>query len=293
MLTSDNFRSLMVDSYGELLPIDINVYSDNTPLIKLPDNYQRNGINCNAIDIYARPTFMSDLVGTLAFAEYLKRQHGIRNLYLPYVPGARQDRDMGSGGDVLFMAKYVTNLINSVGFSNVFVLDPHSNVTPALINNCVSYYYLPDFNDILPKLEIEFSGVVAPDGSAEKRALAFAKKYQIPLYHGWKTRNTKTGEIDGVGCEDLPDGDGKRLLVVDDICDGGKTFIELGKLLRNKNYVLTLFVTHGIFSKGINDLSTIYSRIVTTNSLTRTQSLLNNRYVTVCDCFRKFCWSKY
>jgi ribose-phosphate pyrophosphokinase len=279
-MSENNFHTLMVNNTsGYWTPVDINVYSDNTPIIKLPKN-----VCLHDIDIYARPVFMSDLVATLAFAEFLKSKYGIKNLFLPYVPGARQDRDMGAGGDVLFMAKYVAEMINKVGFKGVFILDPHSSVTPALINNCKPFY--SDGYYCLPPVD-RYEGVIAPDGGAEKRAAAVAKYLGIPLYHAWKTRNTQTGAIDGVGCEDLPSGRGGQLLVVDDICDGGKTFVELGKYLLRTNYGLTLFVTHGIFSKGVKELLSVYDNIITTDSIITTQRFVKNKNVTVLDCFSK------
>ena len=45
-----------------------------------------------------------------------------------------------------------------------------------------------------------------------------------------------------------------RFIILDDICDGGRTFIELAKELR-KVYgecYIALVVTHGIFSKGLD-----------------------------------------
>jgi ribose-phosphate pyrophosphokinase len=47
----------------------------------------------------------------------------------------------------------------------------------------------------------------------------------------------------------------KSVLIVDDICDGGRTFIEAAKLLyiEGVNNVY-LYVTHGLFTKGIQIL---------------------------------------
>ena len=45
-------------------------------------------------------------------------------------------------------------------------------------------------------------------------------------------------------------------MIVDDTCDGGRTFIELAKVLRARNAgKIELYVTHGIFSKGLKELS--------------------------------------
>ena len=80
-----------------------------------------------------------------------------------------------------------------------------------------------------------------------------------------KSRDLATQEISDTTING--DVKGKNLLVVDDICDGGRTFIELGKVLREKQCgELSLFVTHGIFSYGIDQLLDVYDRIYTTDS---------------------------
>jgi len=58
------------------------------------------------------------------------------------------------------------------------------------------------------------------------------------------------------------------VLIVDDLCDGGATFIAEAKYLK-KHYPdisLNLFVAHGIFSKGFDELSEYFDHIYTTNS---------------------------
>ena len=57
----------------------------------------------------------------------------------------------------------------------------------------------------------------------------------------------------------------KTGIIVDDICDGGRTFIELGKIIRKDYDRLILCVTHGIFSKGVEPLD-VFDEIYSTNS---------------------------
>lgn len=61
----------------------------------------------------------------------------------------------------------------------------------------------------------------------------------------------------------------KKLLVIDDICDGGGTFVLLANELKKHNPTrFSLFVTHGIFSKGVEVLYDAgYSSVITTDSL--------------------------
>ena len=108
--------------------------------------------------------------------------------------------------------------------------------------------------------------LISPDGGALK------KIYKVSEYLGGvevvecsKSRDVKTGKLSGfkVYSEDL---EGKDCLIVDDICDGGGTFIGLAAELKNKNAgKLYLAVSHGIFSKGFDSLR-CFDKIFTTNS---------------------------
>jgi ribose-phosphate pyrophosphokinase len=57
-------------------------------------------------------------------------------------------------------------------------------------------------------------------------------------------------------------------MIVDDICDGGRTFIKLAKAIQNQrpNAKIYLVVTHGIFSAGFDELSKWFEGIYTTDS---------------------------
>ena len=90
-----------------------------------------------------------------------------------------------------------------------------------------------------------------------RQMLGLSKKlwnYQVlvafPHIRADKKRDPSNGEITGtvVYSEHLGSQD---VLIVDDICDGGRTFIELAKELRHLTTGrIYLYVTHGIFSKG-------------------------------------------
>jgi ribose-phosphate pyrophosphokinase len=63
----------------------------------------------------------------------------------------------------------------------------------------------------------------------------------------------------------------KKLVIIDDICDGGATFLNIAKTIK-EHYVgvdepkIYLIVTHGIFSKGFNELNKYFDGIYCTNS---------------------------
>jgi len=202
-----------------------------------------------------------DVLALLQVNDAVDRQYtsAKKILNLAYVPYARQDRVCNEGESLSI--KVFASLINSCNFYKVNILDPHSDVTPALINNCVvteSYKLL--------KKNLSDYYIVAPDAGAYKKAHKWAEKFQAKgVITANKIRDVRTGNILGVKIDQ--DVAGLKLLVVDDICDGGRTFTELaGCLGIVEAERLELFVTHGIFSKGIKQLIGYYDHIYTTNS---------------------------
>lgn len=236
----------------------VDKYPGGEPLVKERPRYVGR--------VMLRPTNTHDLMGGLFWIQALRARsrREAQWLILPYVPGARQDR-LNDEGDFLFTAKSVAGLINMVGFNRVTIFDPHSNVISSLIENVdvVSpTAYLPaDFE------ENNYHYVLAPDAGSSHRALEVAKKTHGYLRQGWKKRDVSTGALSGFGCEDFPGN--SRVLVVDDICDGGGTFIGLAEEVKRNRKLdrFDLFVTHGLFTKGTQDLLKHYDRIYTTDSV--------------------------
>lgn len=92
--------------------------------------------------------------------------------------------------------------------------------------------------------------MISPDAGANKKTLEMAKFLgHNNFIRADKIRNVKTGSIEHTavyGC--VKD---KDCLIVDDICDGGATFIALAERLKfGDAKSVSLYVTHGIFSKG-------------------------------------------
>lgn len=169
-------------------------------------------------------------------------------LNLPYLPYARQDRLMNPGESLAL--KVFCDFINSLNFKSVTIDDCHSDVGVALLNNVV---HRKQHTILKEELFNQFDAVVAPDAGAMKKTAEFVKVLNedkpTDMIRADKVRDVTTGEI--TGTEVYGDVEGKTLLIVDDICDGGRTFIELAKVLRAKGAKkIVLMVTHGIFSKG-------------------------------------------
>lgn len=182
------------------------------------------------------------------------------HLILPYLPYARQDR-VCNEGESLSVA-VVANILNSFNLASVAVADAHSDVSLALLKNAINITAAELFKHTLQWERID--AIIAPDAGAAKKAYALAKMIGAECVVANKVRDTKTGNITSITM-DYAAVNGKRVAVVDDICDGGRTFIELSPYLTGAEYKI-LCVTHGIFSKGPELLTNVYDRVFTTDS---------------------------
>jgi len=211
-------------------------------------------------------------------------------LHIFYLLASRYDRSMFEHDS--FDLKTVCNDIDSLKFNKVIVYEPHSNVTTTLLSNCEVRHPLD--SEVMLKLnDYKDSEVcfVVPDFGAVKRIENFLSiiKRDINIVYSNKHRNVLTGEITGIDILN-PDLLKQNVIIYDDLCDGGRTFTELAKTLRTLKYPtihtrlglpiegasivkhITLFVTHGIFSKSVeillkeNDEGSYLNEIYTTNS---------------------------
>lgn len=243
-------------------PVEVKTYPGGEPLVawdSIPDAH-------GPVRLIVRPKNMTTLVAAMFFADAIRhRGWETPELILPLVPGSRQDR-LNSQGDFLFTARSVAEMINARNFPSVTIFDPHSDVTPALINNCRIY----SASDLIEGIfaSSKWGAIVAPDAGAEKRAGAVAALYGIPLLHGWKKRDVATGKLTGFGLEPVPDElAGSRVLVVDDLCDGGGTFLGLADVLDEAGLTADLYVTHGLFSRGTEELLGRFGSVICTDSV--------------------------
>lgn len=248
---------------GDIGVIEVATYPSGDPLIKWDNARQLTRV-------LLRPRSMLSFMAAMFWMDALAwRGYLMPELILPCTPGARQDR-MNSSGDYLFTAKSIAKELNVRSFPRVTVLDPHSDVTAAVIDRC----RVIKSADYFEARSEEYVAVVAPDGGAEKRATAVATLLGVPLLHGWKKREVGTGSLSGFGLQqissDLATG---RLLIVDDICDGGGTFIGLVGEMAGRD--VDLFVSHGYFSKGIDPLLAYFGKVICTDSVVGTDAVID------------------
>lgn len=234
----------------------VRLYSDTTPMIKMDEFME---VVEKADTMVLRPKGLSSFVEAMFLVDAINENGGmIDHLVLPYVPGARQDRSNPTG-DVLFTLRSVAEMINVRDFLSVTILDPHSPETVKRIRNVEVY----PLHYVAAKVWQGYTGIISADKGGKDRAEQFAKAMNLPIYYGSKSRDVSTGKLTGFSLDTIPFG---HYLVVDDICDGGGTFIGLAEQIEKQGSFADLFVTHGIFSKGSSELRKHYKNIYTTDS---------------------------
>ena len=235
-------------------------FSGGEPYIKLA-----TPILFNEVYVTHRIKSFNDFGVLLLAIDALKRS-GVLNIHvcLPYFPGARQDRQMVNGEPL--SVKVYADLLNTLQLKSVLIFDPHSDVTPAVVNNCRVISNMSFIQKVVDDIDDDLT-LVSPDGGALKKVYKLSKFLGgMDVIECSKSRDVKTGAISGfkVYADNI---DQKSCLIVDDICHGGGTFIGLAKALKDKGVAhLYLAVSHGIFSHGLEELNLYFDKIYCTNA---------------------------
>jgi ribose-phosphate pyrophosphokinase len=172
---------------------------------------------------------------------------------IPYFPFARDDRRNShlSGQELYRAVQLFDNKI-------VHCVDPHSEMSAQL-----GHY--PQ-SEVVKEFEsqglFDYNPIVAiPDAGAAKKAYTWLKHDYVQCL---KKRDTSTGKLSGFQVVDPEKVRGRNVVIVDDICDGGGTFIGLARELASAGATdLRLAITHGLFTKGLKDLFAYFREIYT------------------------------
>ena len=218
----------------------------------------------NAIDFkYQTDT---DLLRLMFVRRYVA-DHKV-HLRIWYMPYSRQDRRQYLS--TVFTLRYVCDFINDLHFDAITVVEPHSDVTCALLNNCLSIYPTVELmNEVRAKIgfDVERDYLFYPDAGAQKRyGSVFGLKSLVAI----KQRNFQTGQITSLDVVGDKLNDHPQIVIVDDLCSYGGTFLlsaeRLAELGAGDIY---LFVTH--CERSVYDGKMIYSPLIkglfTTNSI--------------------------
>ena len=211
----------------------------------------------------------ADQMGLIMVANAVREVAPMADVHLSmcFTPYGRQDASFCPGQANAMKAW--AGVVNSLNFTTVTTLDPHS-IAISHIDRC----YAVDIVDVL-RASKEMTEVfrdnialtlVSPDAGANKKSHKICQTFGIDkLIRADKARDLQTGDIletvvYGDVCEDT-------CLIVDDLADGGATFVFLAEKLKEMGAKkIILFVTHGIFSKGLGVFEGLIDEIYTTTS---------------------------
>jgi ribose-phosphate pyrophosphokinase len=256
--------------------VTINKFPDGTPRINLnPEDItedEYDGSPCLWIDWLYQDN--DELFYLMLIKKHLERHFTNVDYYLfmPYIPNARMDRVKND--DEVFTLKYFCDFINSLNFSSVYVLDAHSDVSAALLNNCVSDNPKEYIEKVIENISDDIV-LYFPDAGAAKR---YSNLFpEIRYCYGEKKRDWETGKILGLEIRNNGiDLNGKTVLMIDDIIAyGGSLYYSANTLKENGVDKIYAYATHtensildkekGTLIKSL-DNGTV-ERLYTTNSI--------------------------
>lgn len=201
------------------------------------------------------PNILQEIV-QIVYALPARYEYGVHFDYMPY---ARADRCFGEG-QCHALGTFISSLFAICpDIRRVSVTDPHSKVTEEIFKTFLPVY--AEFIEVkqamclhatLPAFDRDYDFVVAPDAGARDKAREAAEVLRCHLLTASKVRALENGRIISTSIPEI-DLSGKSVIIVDDICDGGGTFVPLAQALREAGAVrVDLYVTHGIFAKGLS-----------------------------------------
>lgn len=225
-------------------PVNVTLFPDNTSQVwKLDEKH----LNQERATIRWDFSHEGELIQLAQLRQLLNLYIYPVYLQIDYLPYGRQDKNVSN--DSTFALYTFASILNSLYFTEIFIMDPHSKVALDLIDRSQAVY--PHGPVHRAYVQTESDIICYPDHGAQDK---YSKIYKFdPYIYGNKVRDQATGHI--LSYEMVGDPLDKQVLIVDDICDGGKTFEILSNdLLQNGAKSVNLFVTHGLFSKGLKPL---------------------------------------
>jgi len=223
--------------------IDVTIFPDNTSQVwKIPEKF----FSANHVSIEWEFSHEGEFMQLAQIKELLYDKNITASLYMPYLPYGRQDKLVDNKST--FALRPFVKLLNMFNFTYVAVLDAHSPVAGELIHNFRDLTAKPYVNSVASVIKPDM--FCYPDAGAMRK---YSEMFNMPFAIGEKVRDQETGLITSYALDG--DVERKKILIVDDICDGGMTFKILAKKLLDAGaHRVDLYVTHGIFSKGLRTL---------------------------------------
>lgn len=241
-------------------------YTKKPEIIKYPDNQISIKLEEFPPYIDKRINSYEDLFVLKSIVDvYKHNKKELSQVFIPCLFGQRSDRRFNENQS--FDLKNICDFINSCDISSVEIFDPHSDVCMGMINNSVkrsSFEFVQKTDaDIFSKERI-VPTLISPDSGAYKKVFEYGEKLNRPVMSAVKHRDGD-GKIHLEFTGSVKD---RICLIVDDLCEGGFTFIKLAEeLKKNRAAKIYLYVSHGYFSKGFEVFDNLIDHIYCTNSV--------------------------
>ncbi len=234
-------------------------YPDGQRSIKL--NFQALNIK-EPVDIICRIKYFEELEILLCLVAALRKNDFIINsLNFVYLFGMRSDRAFNKG-EPNYFRDVIAPIINGLQIENIGILHAHSKLSSSHVKNAISYIHA-DTALTQALNDKENNIIIRGDASVEESygQFHFDKRRMGNDIH--VTLHEGLSDI-----AKLKESTAKNILIFDDLCDGGGTFIEEAKYLRTHSIEqkLILVVTHALFTKGYNLVADHFDEIICTNS---------------------------
>lgn len=248
---------LLVD--GQERTFTTTVFPDGTSQVWKLDLLPEEGDEIEILWLFENE---AELFHVCQLAHLLEEEYDYSpTLIVPYLPYGRQDKLVTN--DASFALNTFKDVLYHRGICRIETFDAHSE-TDMVYSTLPTKFHKAIFNHDV---------VCFPDKGAAVRYGTADGFGNSPIIFCEKVRNQQTGEITGLKVNGAtPDLlFNKRVLIVDDICDGGMTLIKVAEALKTFNPLqIDLAVSHGLFSKGEQVLKDAgINNIYTTNSLLR------------------------
>lgn len=215
-------------------------------------------VNKEPLKIIYRFANSDDVFIFMQLVDILQRMEvSVSELYIPYLMTMRCDRVFSM--DRPFSLKVLANVINLLKADKVIILEPHSDKCLELINNSEA---------LMSKVEIDDKTQTCyPDAGAKKRYFNIFKHHLTPITCK-KVRDVNTGNLLKFDIEDKGNyRKGDKIIVVDDLCDGGGTFLGIHNILKELEPTsCSLWVTHAVQKAGIEKVAAVYDKVYITDS---------------------------
>ena len=219
------------------------------------------------VNVRCRITSTDDLFILMQVADILVRHGMYFSISIYYLMGMRMDRVMDFNRP--FTLKMIVDILDKLGASEIAIFCPHSDMSLDLFRKTPAYeIQSEEWEKFMSELTTSNDyQMMLPDAGAVKR-YCYDDKPADSVLIGQKIRDLATGNITSIGIANPEALNGKRILLVDDLCDGGGTFCGLAKAIRevNKNAKIDIIVNHMVNPKGIENLSKTFDHVYFSNS---------------------------